>query len=307
MKVTDVLTADQIREVTAKSDLRGAWMVACQFAITIGIFTVAAIWTNPITVVLGTVLLAGRQLGFGVLGHECGHRTLFRTRAFNDWVAHWLLDPPGFGNNAAYMRGHLQHHRLAGTATDPDLGNYRDYPITTERLKRKLTRDLTGRTGWRQLKGIGKGIRNFSALNDEQRASLVHGLAFNGLLAATLIVVGEGWLYLMWVVAYVFLLPAISRIRQVAEHAAVPDLYDLDPRNNTRTVLARPLERLVFAPHRVSYHLEHHLMASVSAYRLRRLHQLLQANGYYAEVEFPNGYPDLLRRVTAPAALATNA
>ena len=93
----------------------------------------------------------------------------------------------------------------------------------------------------------------------------------NLLILGTLVAFGEGWLYLMWVVSYVFVNPLISRIRQVAEHAAVPDRLSPDPRRNTRTVLANPFERMIFAPHRVNYHLEHHLLASVPCYRLRRL------------------------------------
>ena len=62
------------------------------------------------------------------------------------------------------MRGHLQHHRLAGTGDDPDLPNYQDYPITRERMKRKVRRDLTGQTGWRELKGIyGKAVNLLQA------------------------------------------------------------------------------------------------------------------------------------------------
>ncbi|MCB1691919.1 MAG: fatty acid desaturase family protein [Pseudomonadales bacterium] len=300
MKINEILTPDELALVTRRSDARGAWMVFCQWAIVIGIFVVAATWTNPLTLIVGTILLGGRHLGFGVLGHECGHRTLFRSKWLNDFVGDWIVTPPRFGNNRAYMRGHLKHHRLAGTRDDPDLGNYRDYPITTERLKRKLTRDFTGQTGWREVKRIGLALANLHKLPGESRNALLKGVAMNlaGLLLLTAF--GEGWLYLMWVAAFVFVQPAISRIRQVAEHAAVPDLYDLDPRKNTRTIYARWPERLVFAPHRVNYHLEHHMLASVPAYRLKTLHEILAKKGYYDDVDFPVGYLDLLGRVTAP-------
>jgi fatty acid desaturase len=121
-------------------------------------------------------------------------------------------------------------------------------------------------------------------------------LANLGLLAV-LGAVGSPWLYGVWVAAYVFANPAISRIRQIAEHAAVPDRLSADPRRNTRTLLAGPLARLVFCPHQINYHLEHHLLASVPIYRLATLHQLLHAKGWYRGIDFPDSYRALFRRV----------
>lgn len=307
MKIKDILTEDEFRQVTAKSDLQGAWMLICQWAMVIGIFWIAAVWTNPVTVIIGTILLGGRHLGFGVLGHDCGHYSLFKTKWLNTFVADWLLSPPRFANNAAYMRGHLQHHRLAGTDQDPDLKNYRDYPITRERLRRKITRDLTGQTGWREVKGIWLRLINLHKLPAESRACFLRGLVANLLIIGIPIAIGEPWLVFMWVVSYVFIHPFIARIRQVAEHGAVPDLYDLDPRKNTRTVHPNPIERMLFAPHRVSYHLEHHMLASVPAYRLKTLHRILARKGYYDGVDFPEGYLDLLRKVTVPVSASAAA
>ena len=90
MDINDILTPEELQEVTDKSDLLAAWMVFCQWAAVIGIFVVAGLWTNPVTVILGTLLLGGRHLGFGVLAHECGHKTLFRTRWLNEWATQWL-------------------------------------------------------------------------------------------------------------------------------------------------------------------------------------------------------------------------
>jgi fatty acid desaturase len=252
------------------------------------------------TVVVAIWLLGGRQLGFGVLVHECGHRSLFRTQRLNDWVGEWLLAPPTFNNMKAYMRGHVQHHRLAGTAEDPDLPNYRDYPISRQRLRRKLLRDLTGQTGWRTVRGIGRGLARPGALSSEARTALRRAVGINALMLAVMTASGAPWLYLLWAVAFVFVNPLISRIRQVAEHAAVPDLYDADARRNTRTLEASRLARLIFCPHEINYHLEHHLLASVPIYRLRTMHRLLARKGYYEGVEFPRGYLQLLKHVTHP-------
>ena len=107
-----------------------------------------------------------------------------------------------------------------------------------------------------------------------------------------------GEYYLLWVIAYLVIYPLIARIRQVAEHGNVPDLYDLDPRLNTRTTYANPLERLLFCPNHVNYHLEHHLLASVPCYRLPELHRKLKAKGFYDGYEdsIATSYLDVIRR-----------
>ena len=305
MHIKDMLTPDELATITASSDLRAAWLVLCQWLLVIGIFGAVALWTNPLTILLAIWLLGGRQLGFGVLVHETGHRTLFRSQRLNELVGDWLLAPPTFNNVKAYMRGHVNHHRLAGTHDDPDLPNYRDYPITRARLRRKILRDLSGRTGLRTLAGIGRGLANLPRLAPSNRASLLRGVGMNALMLLVMTIFGAPWLYLLWATAFVFANPLISRIRQVAEHAAVPDLFDPDPRKHTRTLRAGWLARLVFCPHQINYHLEHHLLASVPIYRLRLMHRMLDTKGYYAGVDFPRGYWQLLRRVTsADAAMA---
>lgn len=300
MQIRDALSPDELAEVTAKSDLRAAWLLGCNVLIVVAAFALAAVWPNLLTVVIAVALLGARQLGFGILMHEAGHRLLFRSRAANEWVGIWLIAPPTFGNMAAYMRGHLEHHRLAGTEDDPDLANYRDYPIPRSRLRRKLWRDISGQTGWKTVQRIGLGLRHLPRLDAETRASLLRGVGFNALLLLLLVALGQGWLYLLWLFAFVCVNPLVSRIRQVGEHAAVPDRLAADPRDHTRTIVPSWLARLFICPHQVSYHLEHHLLPSVPIYRLRRLHELLLRNGCYAGVSFPRGYLPLLRAVTVP-------
>ena len=67
----------------------------------------------------------------------------------------------------------------------------------------------------------------------------------------------------------------------------MPDLYDPDPRMNTRTVDAPWWQKLLFAPNGVNYHMEHHFMASVPCYRLAALREHLRAGSA------PPGIPDL--------------
>ena len=103
------------------------------------------------------------------------------------------------------------------------------------------------------------------------RRCVVNAVLFAGLAAA-----GVWWAYpLLWLVPLLTWMMVITRIRNIAEHAVVPDSGD--PLRNTRTTHANVLERLFIAPYYVNYHLEHHLLFYVPCYNLPRVHRILGA------------------------------
>lgn len=87
--------------------------------------------------------------------------------------------------------------------------------------------------------------------------------------------------YALWWAGHIFFLPAFMRIRVIGEHGGVPDHFDPDPRNNTRTTLAGPLARLLVCPNFVNYHCEHHVAPEVPGHALPKLHALLDARDFY--------------------------
>lgn len=295
------LTEKEMEELTSRSDLLGMWTLFCQLGITVACFALAALWLNPLAFIIGTILLGGRQMGFFVLTHEAGHGTLFKSKWLNENVCACLTAPMDFFNGKAYMREHLEHHRSVGNDGDPDIGNYQDYPISRERLRRKLKRDLTGQTGFRDLSMRLRGFANLSELNNEERSALLRGLLWHLVLFLILTASGSPHLILMWVAALVFCYPAIARLRQASEHGAVTDLSHDDPRLNTRTTIVGPLERLLLSPHGVNYHIEHHLNPAIPIYRLHKAHRLLKERGYFERVQIPNGYSQALQQMTRVA------
>jgi fatty acid desaturase len=80
----------------------------------------------------------------------------------------------------------------------------------------------------------------------------------------------------------------------------VPD--PTDEMRNTRTTLASWWERLLLAPNRVNFHLEHHLLMTVPFYNLPRLHRLLRDRGALYGALIEHGYLGLLRRAGGKAA-----
>ncbi len=296
MKISDFLDKDDIARFTAKSDARAWSLVLGNWLMIAVIFAVIAAFPGPLTILPAVVLLAGRQLGLSVLMHEAGHRTLFATPWLNDVVGQWLCGAPVFSDLPSYARGHLHHHRQAGTRDDPDLPNYAAYPVSRESFRRKVLRDLSGQTGLKLLGSIFRGASG--VISRETRNSslpLLRQLCVQLLLFLVLFLSGIGWAYLLWLGTFLTVFMLIIRVRQVAEHAAVPDLYHPDPRMNTRTVEAPWWQRMVFAPNGVNYHLEHHFMASVPCYRLAALRKHLKQRRALDGVPVFQGYGQLLR------------
>jgi fatty acid desaturase len=236
-------------------------------------------------------VIGGRQLGFAVLMHEAAHRTLFANRRLNDFAGNWLCAYPIWADLAPYRNYHLKHHAKNWTAEDPDLGLATKFPVTRASLRRKIVRDLSGRVGWKRVKAVlardlgpsGPGWKNLRGV-----------VITNALLLGILAVAGHPELYLVWVAAWFTTNSLATRIRSIAEHNMVPD--PSDELRNTRTTLASWWERLLLAPNRVNFHLEHHLLMTVPFYNLPRLHRLLRERGALDGALIEPGYLGLLRR-----------
>lgn len=298
MHATDFLAREELQRFTERSDLQGARVVAWNWLLIGAIFVAVATWTNPLTLLLAIVLLGGRQMGLAVLMHEAGHKTLFASQRLNEIVGQWFCAYPILGDCEAYGSSHREHHRLAGTHDDPDLPNYQEYPVSRASFLRKVKRDLSGQTGLKLLTALVSGKGRSIMMREGERSPVREGLLANLALFSALLLAGVPGLFLLWAIAYLTTYPLIARIRQVAEHASVPDLYDVDPRLNTRTTIPRWYERLVLCPNSVNYHVEHHLLASVPCYHLRALHRRLRETGFYDGYEhtIAQGYVDVLRR-----------
>jgi fatty acid desaturase len=101
----------------------------------------------------------------------------------------------------------------------------------------------------------------------------------------------------LWVAAWFTTFSLVMRIRSIAEHAMIDD--PADPLRNTRTTIASWWERLLLAPNRVNFHLEHHLLMAVPHYNLPRLHRMLRERGALNNACLADGYAEVLRRAAS--------
>lgn len=311
-RAADVLSRDQMRALTRRSNLRGFWALGSTWAVILGTFAALAAWPHPLTFVLAVVILGGRQLALAILMHEASHRTLFQSRLLNDVVTDWLAAKPIGNDVGKYRQHHLRHHLHTGTDADPDIGLARPFPISTSSFVRKCARDLLGPTGLKRIVGqvlMGLELIEYTVSTEVKRrprgdrsvADLVRALvkntfgfvATNVILAGVLALSGHLWVYWAWVVANLTVFNLFIRIRSLAEHACTE--ASSNPFLNTRTTRAGLLARATVAPLRVNYHLEHHLLVGVPYFRLPAMHRLLRECGATSP---PPTYQWVMREVT---------
>jgi fatty acid desaturase len=292
----DALTREEIAELLAMRDARSWLSVGADWGLVAASLAAVAAWPNPLTIVAALFVIGARQLGLAVLMHEASHRSLFRSRRVNDFVGSWLCAYPIWSDLHAYRPYHLKHHAKTGTPEDPDIGLVRPFPITRASLRRKVGRDLSGRTGVKFARAAL--ARTFGRWHDPAaRRSAVGVAVTNAALLAVLAALGHPALYLLWAGAWLTTYTLVTRIRSIAEHALTPD--PADPLRNTRTTLARAWERLLVAPNRVNYHLEHHLLMTVPHYNLPRMHALLRERGILDAACVSRGYVGVLRNAAS--------
>src|SRR3954470_190123 len=287
-RISELLTPEQVQELRGKSNVVGALLVLHAWGLIFGSMALFAVVPNPFTFIVAVMVIGARQLGLAILMHDAAHGLLFADRRLNEWVATWLCASPVFTSLALYRPYHLTHHRHTQQAEDPDLGLSAAFPITRASLWRKIGRDLSGRTAYqRRLEQFRRGLAR------EWRSFVV-----NLLLLGALAAIGCWCLYpLLWLVPLATWYQLVSRIRNIAEHAVVPD--NDDPLRNTRTTRANFLERLLVAPYRVNFHLEHHLFMFVPCWRLPEAHRALLAADLGRRMEIQPGYGAVLRLATS--------
>jgi len=311
-RIRDVLSKQEIKALVTPTDREGWLAVATSWGLIAAALALAAWRPHWLTVTVALILLGGRQLGLAILMHEAAHRSLFKTKWLNDWAGKWLAAAPTWNRLDAYRHHHLAHHQYAGTARDPDLGLTEPFPTTRFSMLRKFARDLFGVTGVKRVIGLLQmdlGLISYTASTNARRLDQ-RGRRFrdyardfiqrtgpviltNAVLFLVLAAIGQAWLYLLWVGAYLTTYSLFLRVRSMAEHAGADMSEDIF--RNTRTTKANWLARLTVAPHRVNYHLEHHLLMTVPHYRLRKMHRMLEARGALENAHIAPNYATVLR------------
>ncbi len=310
VKPRDFFTDQEWAPLAARSSWRGLWLVAHAWLTIFAAGALVVIWPNPLTVVAAIMVIGARQLGLAILMHEAAHGALHPNLKINDWVGYWLCGAPTNGDLRRYRDYHLQHHKFAQQQEDPDLGLSKPFPTTRSSLWRKVVRDLTGQTFYKQ-----RIQPTIDAVVQARKAGAPFGktvagvvafwkpfLITNGVLLLALTLAGYWWAYpVLWLLPMATWYPLVTRLRNIAEHALVGENQP-DPLRHARTTIANPIERLLIAPYYVNYHCEHHMFMHMPCWNLPRAHRLLKAKGVTERMLTAQGYLTVLKAASARAA-----
>lgn len=308
----DLFAPEQWRPFQARSAWKGPLLVAhCWGVIALAIGL--GVW-QPILIPLSVMIVGTRQLGLAILMHEAAHGALAKNLKLNDLLGHWLCAVPIGASLKAYRPYHLSHHRFAQQPEDPDLVLSAPFPVSGASLRRKMVRDLTGQTFFKQRVLLPLAILRKRAKAGEAHdyeavvtgRSVLPFLVFNGAMLAVFVAAGLWWAWFaLWLLPMATWFPLVTRLRNIAEHACVEG-SSADPFRAARTTRARWWERALIAPYWVNFHAEHHLFMHVPCWNLPRLHRAVRATAPGARMEVADGYVSVLRQTTRGKADAAN-
>jgi fatty acid desaturase len=301
----DFFTPEEWQGLSAHSRWRGLALVAHAWVVMIAAGAMAVIW--PVTIPIAVMLIGARQLGLAILMHDAAHMALSSDPKVNDFVGHWICGQPVGAGLTSYRNYHLTHHKYAQQAEDPDLGLSAPFPITRQSLGRKMIRDLTGQTFFKQRTAVLRArLKARRAGESAWSCWIAEGARLRGFLLwqlgllTILSAVGLWWTYfVLWLLPMATWYPLITRLRNIAEHACVAK-DEPDPLRHARTTTANLIERAFIAPYYVQFHGEHHMFMHLPCYQLPRAHRLLEQKGVTARMEIEPSYLAMLR-VAAPA------
>ncbi len=309
----EYLTAAERKTLNTKNNFKGWLEVLHTWAWIAVAFALVGFFPNILTIIIALFIIGGKQLGCAIIMHDAGHYSIFENKKTNDFVGKWFASYPILNDVMKYRPYHLRHHLTTGTSEDPDISLTKGYPANVKSMLRKFGRDLSGATGIkaqlgmlsmhlgllkyslsREIKRLNQSERTWSEFFKTAYQNLHGPIITNILLFGILWAIGQPYLYLLWIGALLTTFNFCLRIRSMAEHSMVDDMENLY--RNTRTTKANWLERMLFAPHHVNYHAEHHLMMAAPSYNLPKLHQLLKERGFYEKGLLETGYWNIVKQ-----------
>lgn len=275
--------SEELHSLTQVSAWRGVASIALNWMIIVSMIVVAAIVDHPMVYLTAMVVIGARQHALLVLMHDAAHFRLFPNRAWNERLADWLCAYPHLVSTEAYRRDHLRHHRYLNSDQDPNwvakIENAEwEFPKTHAGIAWLFLKDLCGAGLYRMLgflihyqRKLQAAESNENSPNRMRRA----GRIIYYLVAMILVTSLHLWSYIfvLWLLPLFTIVPALLRLRVIAEHHGLEHENDM---NHSRNYHANLVERFLFAPHNVWLHLDHHLFPAIPHYHLPRAHALLE-------------------------------
>lgn len=270
-----VLSGPEVRDLSVRSDLRGAAQIGIQFALIAGAGWMVVV-SGPWTLLPALVLLGVTQSALFAPTHETMHLTAFANRRANAVVG-WLAACPSLLNWHFYTLFHLAHHRFTqDPKRDPELN-----PPPPAALDSYLLRVLAvnyWRARAKVLVDCWRGdLSRYSYIAPASHRRVIASVRWMCALVAVT-ALGSAMLFGWWVPIVFWILPQLIgqvflRLYLLTEHTGCEEVAN--GLVNTRTTLTNGATRLLMW--NMSYHTEHHLYPSIPFHRLPAAHQAVRS------------------------------
>jgi fatty acid desaturase len=278
-----VVAPDRLRELTRKSDLKGAIMLASHLLALVASgwllwLTWGSWWGVPVFAVHGLMInyLYAAQ-------HEASHDTVFRTRWINEWIGRFtgfvLMYPRDYDRWQ-----HLAHHRnTQNPDKDPELlpkGGGTGLVSYLVALSGITLWYGLGKTMITHARGIAPANESEYYLSDKQKKAVIAEARWHlagYVLIAILSVAFQTWAaVILWVAPTVAMVWA-HQLQNYIEHGGLP-LGGKDIWTNTRTVKTNAF--MGWLSWQMIYHAAHHTYPAVPFHHLKELNdEIVAARG----------------------------
>jgi fatty acid desaturase len=302
----DLFTPEAWAPFQSRSTWKGPLLVVHCWGV-IAAAIALGVW-QPLLIPICIMVIGTRQLGLAILMHEAAHGVLAGNLKLNDVLGHWFCAVPIGASLTAYRPYHLAHHRFAQQPEDPDLILSAPFPVSGASLRRKMIRDLTGQTFFKQrvllpVAALRQRSGRIGEAHDHDAVvtgrSVLAFLVWNLALLALLSLMGVWWAFFaLWLLPMATWFPLVTRLRNIAEHACVEGSAG-DAFRAARTTRARWWERAFIAPYWVNFHAEHHLFMHVPCWNLPRLHRAIRQTEPGRRMEVAGGYVEVLKQAAS--------
>jgi fatty acid desaturase len=283
----------ELLALTRVSRWRGLAAIALNWTLILLTITLAAALRNPLAYFMAILVVGARQHALLILMHDAAHYRLFPDRRWNDRLADWLCAYPHLVSTDAYRRDHLRHHRHVNSDRDPNWiakienSEWR-FPKSRRELAWLFLKDLAGGGLWRMLGFVIHYERSARRPSRDpgrsigRRAAAAFGRVGYFALVIGCITALDAWfqVLILWLVPLFSIVPALLRLRVIAEHHGLEHKNDMNHSRNYHPTL---LERFFLAPHYVWLHLDHHLFPAIPHYHLLHAHRLLETIPEYRQ------------------------
>ncbi len=287
----------QIQALSGARPRRFAVEICLNWLIIAGVIAVGVQANHWLVTILCVLVVATRQMVFGLLMHEQVHRLGARSK-YADWIVNVVAVYPLFVTTVEdYAKVHLSHHKYFMTPKDPDFlrksGHDWTFPASLKTVLQIVIRDVTGLNTIALIRGktAPPSLGEFERKNPSPK--WLRLLFFAAVAGALTLVHGWTLFLLYWVLPLLTATQLFVRWIAVIEHQYNQE--NATVQSVTPLIQLKWWQKILFPDFNFAMHVYHHEHPGVSFANLAKVHAIYQAEGLVDESAIFDGQGSYLR------------